>query len=220
MMISAAQLRAARGLLDWTRSELAKASGLSAETIKNIEHGVYAPQESTIAAIVNCFADNNVEFSDEDGVRRRNYQVMVLRGRLGYRQFLDHIYSTVTSQGGRICQFNLSDKNNLPHAEEYAAFHLERMLKVKNLDARVLTIEGDDCFPAKYCQYRWLTQDNKVLMPFYVYNDFIEMTIHRDSNNIELIVVHSPQLAGLYMKQFDLFWEKAIVPCNNNNGGA
>jgi len=212
MMISAAQLRAARGLLDWTRSELAKASGLSAETIKNIEHGVYAPQESTIAAISKTFSDHNVEFTDDEGVRRRSYQVLVMRGKLGYRQFLDHIYSVMKDNGGRICQFNLSDKNNLPHAEEYAAFHLERMSKLKNLNARVLTIEGDNCFPAKYCQYKWLEHSNKVLMPFYVYNDYIEMTIRRDSDNIEMVVVHSPQLADLYVKQFDLFWDLAIAP--------
>ena len=35
-MITAAQLRAARGLLDWTRSDLAKAANVSPETIKNI----------------------------------------------------------------------------------------------------------------------------------------------------------------------------------------
>lgn len=214
MMITAAQLRAARGLLDWTRSELAKACGLSAETIKNIEHGVYAPQETTIASIVNCFAKHNVTFSDDEGVRKKNYQVLVLRGKQGYREFLDHIYSTMKEDGGKIRQFNLSDRNNLPHAEEYAAFHLERMSKLKNLDAKVLTAEGDLCFPAKYCEYRWLEAKNKVLMPFYVYNDYIEMTIRRD-DQIELIVVHSPHLADLYVKQFELFWQDAIIPPKN-----
>lgn len=62
-MITAAQLRAARGLLDWTRSELAKASGLSAETIKNIEHGVYAPQNRH-PAIIHACAAHSVEFTE------------------------------------------------------------------------------------------------------------------------------------------------------------
>src|SRR5580704_17675732 len=43
-MITAAQLRAARGLLDWTRADLAKAANSSPETVKNIEHGTFKPQ--------------------------------------------------------------------------------------------------------------------------------------------------------------------------------
>ncbi|HAX91424.1 MAG TPA: hypothetical protein DCY07_04355, partial [Rhodospirillaceae bacterium] len=164
-MITAAQLRAARGLLDWTRSELAKASGLSAETIKNIEHGVYMPQESTINSIVKTFGENNVEFTDDDGVKKRHYQVMVLRGKIGYKQFLDHIYSVMKDKGGVIRQFNQSDGNSLPHAEDYAAFHLDRMSKVQNLDARVLTHSGDFSFPAKYCGYHWLDKSIENLLP-------------------------------------------------------
>lgn len=211
-MITAAQLRAARGLLDWTRSELAKASGLSAETIKNIEHGIYTPQETTIAAIVNAFAQHNIEFTSDEGVRKMAYQVRVFRGRSGYRQFLDHIYSVMHDNGGVIRQFNLSDGNNLPHAEEYADFHLERMSHIKNLDAKVLTNEGDFCFPAKYCEYRWLKKENNLLMPFYLYNEFIEMPFHRDENNIELIIIHSPQLAINFKKQFDIFWNQSNIP--------
>src|SRR6202012_3205205 len=54
-MITAAQLRAARGLLDWTRADLAKAANISPETVKNIEHGTFKPQENTAEAIVKAF---------------------------------------------------------------------------------------------------------------------------------------------------------------------
>jgi len=215
MIITAAQLRAARGLLDWTRSELAKASGLSAETIKNIEHGVYAPQESTIASIVDCFSENNVEFIGDDGVRKKHYQVQVLRGRNGYKQFLDHVFQVIKEKGGIIRQFNQSDGNSLPMAEEYGAFHLDRMSKIQNLDARVLTNYGDLAFPATYCKYKWLDKSIENLMPYYVYNEFIEMPIHKDDNHIELITIHSPQLAKRFTEQFDLFWETSIIPPHN-----
>ena len=38
-MISAAQCRAARALLDWTQDDLARATGLSAVSIRAFEHG-------------------------------------------------------------------------------------------------------------------------------------------------------------------------------------
>jgi len=56
------QLRAARGLLHWSRSQCASAVGISPETIKNIEYGSYSPQSSTCQNILRTFAENGVEF--------------------------------------------------------------------------------------------------------------------------------------------------------------
>ena len=60
--ISPSQLRAARGMIDWSRGELAKEAGLSAETIKNIEHGVYSPKEETIKTLMEVFARRGIRF--------------------------------------------------------------------------------------------------------------------------------------------------------------
>ncbi|MDD3287471.1 MAG: helix-turn-helix transcriptional regulator [Alphaproteobacteria bacterium] len=56
------QLRAARGLLGWSRSELAKEAKISAETIKNIEHGTFSPKEETLKTLVDTFARRGVQF--------------------------------------------------------------------------------------------------------------------------------------------------------------
>jgi len=55
-------LRAARGLLDWTRTELAQAAQLSPETIKNVEHGTFRPSEPTCESLLQTFSRHNVEF--------------------------------------------------------------------------------------------------------------------------------------------------------------
>jgi len=60
--ISPEQMRAARGLLGWSRNELAQKAGTSAETIKNIENGVYSPKKETLAAIVETFLRNGIQF--------------------------------------------------------------------------------------------------------------------------------------------------------------
>jgi predicted transcriptional regulator len=57
-----AQLRAARSLLDWTRIDLARASGLSPETIRNIEHGNFRPQEQTLRNLFETLSNYGVEF--------------------------------------------------------------------------------------------------------------------------------------------------------------
>src|SRR5271154_2814895 len=91
-MITAAQLRAARGLLDWTRTDLAKAANISPETVKNIEHGTFRPQEQTADAIIKAFGVFDVEFMENEGVRRRKDTVIKFEGRDGFRQFIDDVY--------------------------------------------------------------------------------------------------------------------------------
>ena len=60
--ITPVQLRAARSLLDWSRSELANAAGLSPETIKNIEHGIYKQQDSTLQILFETLSMRGVYF--------------------------------------------------------------------------------------------------------------------------------------------------------------
>lgn len=67
-MIQPAQLRAARGLLNWSRKELARAAGIAPETVKNIEEGRFRPQEATTEAIIRAFRERQVEFIRQWGV--------------------------------------------------------------------------------------------------------------------------------------------------------
>jgi predicted transcriptional regulator len=63
-------LRAARCHLDWTRGRLAKESGVSVETIRNIEHKLFRPLDATLAKLVAVFEARGLEFIDQ-GVRKR-----------------------------------------------------------------------------------------------------------------------------------------------------
>lgn len=49
-MLTAGQIRAARGLLDWSQQDLAEATKLSVQTIKRME-GVRGPEASTDANV-------------------------------------------------------------------------------------------------------------------------------------------------------------------------
>ncbi len=62
IILSAPQVRAARSLLGWSRRELAIVSGVSAGTIKAIEHGLTDPRLSTLRRLARTFKAHNVEF--------------------------------------------------------------------------------------------------------------------------------------------------------------
>jgi DNA-binding XRE family transcriptional regulator len=98
-MLTAAQLRAARGLLDWTRADLAKAANISPETIKNIEHGTFRPQEATTEAIIRAFSARDVAFTEGEGVKRVMGSIRTYHGQEDFRKFMDEIYETARDVG-------------------------------------------------------------------------------------------------------------------------
>lgn len=68
-MIDAAQMRAARGLLNWTQKELAERSGASVATIKNVEAAVRDTRGSTLRAIQEAFEAAGVVFMEPGDMR-------------------------------------------------------------------------------------------------------------------------------------------------------
>lgn len=68
-MIDAAQMRAARGLLNWTQRELAERSGASVATIKNVEAAVRDTRGSTLRAIQEAFEAAGVVFMEPGDMR-------------------------------------------------------------------------------------------------------------------------------------------------------
>jgi transcriptional regulator with XRE-family HTH domain len=67
------QIRAARGLLNWTVQELAEKVGVHRNIISNIEAGRYADDAETLAAIRRVLEGAGVEFTNGrwPGVRLR-----------------------------------------------------------------------------------------------------------------------------------------------------
>ncbi len=74
-MITSAQIRAARGMLDWTRSDLSKKSGVGFSSMQRLESadGVPGAQFKTLEAIKDAFEKAGIEFigtvDDGAGVR-------------------------------------------------------------------------------------------------------------------------------------------------------
>ena len=70
-MLYSAQIRAARALLDWKQSELAKAAKIGLATIQRLEkgHGLVAGHVSTVVQIQAALEKAGVRFlsQDEDG---------------------------------------------------------------------------------------------------------------------------------------------------------
>lgn len=66
-MITPAQCRAARGLLDWSQQDLATQAGVGVVTIRQVEAGVNEPRRATLVVVRQAFEAAGIEFIDENG---------------------------------------------------------------------------------------------------------------------------------------------------------
>ncbi len=62
MILSAAQCRAARALLDWTQEDLVARAKIAKKTIADFERGATHPRRQTLAQIAAAFEQAGVEF--------------------------------------------------------------------------------------------------------------------------------------------------------------
>jgi transcriptional regulator with XRE-family HTH domain len=66
-LITSAQCRGARGLLDWTQQTLADFAGVGIVTIRQLEAETHEPRRATLAVVRAAFDRAGVEFIDENG---------------------------------------------------------------------------------------------------------------------------------------------------------
>jgi transcriptional regulator with XRE-family HTH domain len=66
-MITSAQCRAARALLEWNQQELAGRAHVGIVTVHQFESGVSQPRRATLDVIRRAFEAAGVEFIDENG---------------------------------------------------------------------------------------------------------------------------------------------------------
>jgi transcriptional regulator with XRE-family HTH domain len=73
MTIQPEQSRGARGLLDWSQTDLGARANLSESTIRDFEKGRRVPTANNLAAIRSALEAAGVEFTngDQPGVRLR-----------------------------------------------------------------------------------------------------------------------------------------------------
>jgi DNA-binding XRE family transcriptional regulator len=214
MLLTAPQLRAARGLLDWTRTELAQAAKISPETVKNIEHGVFRPQEETAERIIQAFAQHNVIFTEDEGVKITNNHISTLNGYEGFKSFMDDLYNTslkdYSINGTKpICVCNVNNDHFKKNLKEYAAHHIERMSKIQGLKIKMLATKKEEMRTpgANYMITKYI--DQSVSLPFYVYGDKFSIINFEVEDSPQIIVIHSPAVAKSYRDQFEIMWSNA-----------
>jgi DNA-binding XRE family transcriptional regulator len=213
-MLTAAQLRAARGLLDWTRSDLAKAANISPETIKNIEHGTFRPQENTADAILKAFAAHDVQFLENEGVKKAPTLLTSYEGQADFRRYIDDFYAKISAlctsnEPVTVCAAGVDDRLFMNALGDYSKQHAERMAKFKNLKFRSLVSEKEAALFPGYIDYRLVT-DMPMTVLFGIYGQYFDLTIHGTGPALpKVVVIKSDIVVNAYKSQFEAMWNTA-----------
>lgn len=214
MTITTAQIRGARGILNWSQHDLSERTGISATSIGSIENGASIPRENTLNAIKKAFEMEGIEFLAYEGIRLQNNVIQNLKGKDGFQQFLDDVYATITRFGTtqkplQVFLSNVNHENWIKVlGDEAWKRHADRMKEDKSLmDVRILVKDGDTRFPAnEYAQYKWLPIDRFNEKSIYSYHDrlaFIDFKV----DDVEIVIIRQPAFAEGYRSLFNIAWD-------------
>lgn len=206
-MISLEQMRAARGLLNWSQSDLAGHSGISVTAMNNIDRGLSKPRVQTLTDIKKVFETNGVEFIDGNGVRFRKdvFRIETFEGSAGYQTYLRDLMDTQIAKGGEALHYSY-DEPSLVKKHRKAHFDFYREYIKHKLKERVLTIEGvsERSGPPQCSEYRWLSKDFFGRIGHSIYgNKYCIFLKNR------IIIIENEDIADAYRKQFESDWKIA-----------
>jgi len=215
-IITPAQCRAARALLNWSQPELAQRCDIHVQTISNFEKESSTPSKTTLEKIHSIFVKQDIVFSDDDGVRRRQQMITQYQGTDGFRAFMDDIYETAKKSGGDICLLNANPDLWIKWLGEHWYFdtHVPRMEKLLDKITARITIQTKNYnfIGRKFGEYRWLPDNIWNENSFYSYGNkigFFKFT----ENNVEIIVLKEEKFAETFRFLFNLVWNQyTIVP--------
>lgn len=213
--LSPSQLRAARALLNWSRADLAKRSGISEPTIHRFENGTNEPEARTAEKLLNIFDQHGVEFLDQQGLRFKPSNIEVYEGKERFNEFFEFIYEHLNRHGGEVC-IGSSDPRLYMKYHGFFPKHRERMeslVRRGDVRFRILAKDGDDYFPAaSYAQYKWLPKESFAPTSFYSFGEcFALISFIREP--APYVVLHkSGPFAEAYRQSFDIAWKQAKTP--------
>lgn len=210
MSITTAQIRGARGILNWSQADLARRTGISATSIGSIENGQSTPRANTLYTIQSTFENAGIEFIGREGVRLKTGDVRVFNGTQGLIDFYEDLYETIKNFEGNVLVSNVDERLFVKALGDFADIHIARVSKLEKVRYQILVREGDTYTPgSSYAEYRAIPQELFASVPFYLYND--KLAIMQFDGEVTVIVLHYPAIASAYRTQFADMWGRATA---------
>lgn len=219
-MIEARQIRAARALLDWTRDDLAKASGVSVPALTQIEGEHRMARGSSLDKIRGALEGAGVVFTDNMGVKMKSDLLTVFEGDGGIQRFMDDLYVTALNGATEFLISGGFEKDFYTMVSpEIVRAHTERMAKIPNFKIRFIKPRSDPSRPtSSYVDFKMLPDQMIFSVPFYVYGQ--KLGIITWSPQPRVVVLNDAKVTESFVTQFNIFWRMARRPGTLDEDGS
>jgi transcriptional regulator with XRE-family HTH domain len=210
-MISISQIRAARALLNWTQGELAKKSGLSLRALNSIERGLAVPRLDNLRLIEETFEKADIEFGDNDGVRRCTERLDIIKYE-GIDYLGQHLIDATQELRVPGAEIMISIARESDYADLSPKILDDYFLHIARyrITERCLVSTGDSYVVGPPSTYRWAKPETFNHVFYTVYGDNVAFQI--PSNPHRVIIIRNPSMADMFRRQFEFNWAMAEVP--------
>lgn len=213
MHITVEQIKAARGLLEWSQEDLADAAILSRPAINNLERRVTNPHGNTIERIQKALEKAGIEFID-GGVRYRKHilDVEIFEGDNALYRVNEDVYETLKDlpkEERRLLVSGCDERNFTSIGGDRALAQFDKLREVE-IETFLLVQDGDTYFIEEPKYYRWVSEEIFSQVPHFVYADKYAIILWGPP--VKIVFIHNSDIAKSYRKQFYAQWDKAKIP--------
>jgi transcriptional regulator with XRE-family HTH domain len=210
-MIDAAQIRAARAILDWNQAKLCKAAGIkSINTLGRIESGnVTAPHHETIEKIQRALEAAGIEFIPRSGVRKRDI-VEIYEGEGSQKRLIDDIHKTLIhtdnapSDNREILIAHLKEDEARENLKPEVIEGFIRERRKAGITHRLLVRADDQGLFPPTDTYRILPDQYFSNHPLYIYGSKLAILAWDPEKSV---VIDDKRFADCARKLFNFIWD-------------
>ena len=145
MTITTAQIRGARGILNWSQQDLSDRTGISTTSIGAIEKGSTQPRESNLAIIRKAFEKSGIEFTPGSGVRLKDETISIIDG----ENALDEINADIIIKATKVDGVYSEDPHKNINAERYDYLSFKDVINKELMVREVFYKQAHYILPAK-----------------------------------------------------------------------
>ena len=206
------QIRAACGLAGWNGSDLANKVGVSKQMMSAYLSGKSGLSGQNLEKISYHFDMEGIEFTADEGIKRKTLNTKTYRGQSGFVDFMDFVYETARDHGGEFCVSNVDEAVFTKYmGQEADDNYSARMKEMKNnFSFKIIIKEGDTNYVASdYAEYRWIPKGEFHSVPFYVFGNNLAFLIFDEDVTVHLI--NNNEIADAQRSQFNLSWQGAKI---------
>ena len=209
-MITNKQCKAARALLNWTKSELSEKSEVNINVISRFERGTQETSAEKVSAIKLAFLRNDIEFIGKSGVSIKEDTAELISGSDCTQQLWKKILNSFNEEeGGEVLVTHVDERRGLTKHGEALNDYLEQ-LQSRGITERILSCEGDAFFLMPPLCYRWLPKHIfNHARTCYVFNGCVAIQCW-DSDTIIYVRNHKAFLSE--KDHFEKLWRNALIP--------